>query len=590
MCGLIGYNGTEPAAAFIISGLKKLEYRGYDSAGIATLSDGLLQYKKDIGRLEEVEAKHHLSQLPGHTGIGHVRWASHGEVNQLNAHPQLDESSNIAVVHNGIVENASELRRHMENTYSFISTTDTEVIPFLLAQYYQQKHNMIAAIAATIKILRGPFAFLTISHYNPDSFFACAHEMPLLLGQTSTGYIASSDTNSFPDDCNQVYALENSQIAEVSPQGFAFYDNTGYTIAKQPEALMRQINATYVDDIEHHMMREIREQPYVLEQAIEQNVTDMQAAAQAIKTAQNVIFTACGTSRHAALMGRYLFSKIGHRMSEVIISSELKYFSDAISQGSVVIAISQSGETADVLDGIRTARAKNAKVISLINHPTSQLARLSDIVFPLKCGEENAVAATKSYMAQITVLTLLSHYLSGTQQHITQKLKSVVPLVELAYETNLTHTASLARYIAEYNACYFIARGHNFHIAMEAALKMKEVSYIHGEGMPAGELKHGTLALIEQGTPIVAICPNDYTFDDTLRNVEEARARGAFIIGVSDRHHSAFNEWCKIPKVDEILYPFVSIVPLQELAYFTALARGVNPDRPRNLAKSVTVR
>jgi glucosamine--fructose-6-phosphate aminotransferase (isomerizing) len=338
------------------------------------------------------------------------------------------------------------------------------------------------------------------------------------------------------------------------------------------------------------MMREIREEPQAIEQAIIQDKAVLEEAARAIKCAKNVIFTACGTSRHAALMGRYLFSRAGGKLSEVIIGSEFKYFADSINSGSVVIALSQSGETADVLEGVRTARAKGAKVISLVNRTSSQLTRLSDLIFPLKCGPENAVAATKSYIAQITVLALLSHYLVGQQQMITQKLEGIVPLVELAYETNLKKAECVAAYIARFNACYFIARGSNFHIAVEAALKMKEVSYVHGEGMPAGELKHGTLALIEKSTPVVAICPDDYTFEDTIHNVEEAKTRGAFIIGVSDRHDPVFDEWFKIPKVEEILYPFVTIIPLQELAYFTALARGVDPDRPRNLAKSVTVK
>ena len=591
MCGLVGYNGDGQAAQFILDGLKKLEYRGYDSAGIATIHDGLLHYKKDAGKLEDVDRRHHLSRLSGHVGIGHVRWATHGDVTQINAHPHLDGGNNIAVVHNGIVDNVRELRCSLESTCSFASTTDTEVIPCLLAHFYRQKDSMVAAIAATIAELRGAFAFLVISRHNPNRFFASAREMPLLLGRVVAGYAASSDVNSLPDGCNELFALEDGQIAEVTPQGFVFYDSAGIAMEKHCETLPRQVSAvTHGNAFEHYMMREIREQPRVLEQAIEQSVSDMQEAVKTIKQAQNVIFTACGTSRHAALMGRYLFSRIGKRMSEVIIGSEFQYFADALRPGSMVIALSQSGETADVLFGVRTARARQSKVISLVNHQASQLARLSDIVFPLKCGAENAVAATKSYMAQITVLTLLSHNLSGEQEEIIQKLKHIIPLVELSFETNLKHAESLARYIAGHNACYFIARGSNFHIAMEAALKMKEVSYVHGEGMPAGELKHGTLALVEKGTPIVAICPDDYTFDDTLCNVEEAKARGAFIIGVSDRAHSAFDEWCKVPKVEDILYPFVTIVPLQELAYFTALARGVDPDRPRNLAKSVTVR
>jgi glucosamine--fructose-6-phosphate aminotransferase (isomerizing) len=289
-------------------------------------------------------------------------------------------------------------------------------------------------------------------------------------------------------------------------------------------------------------------------------------------------------------MARYLFSRVAGRLSEVIIGSEFKYFEGSIDASSVVIALSQSGETADVLEGVRTARAKGAKIISMINKPSSQLERLSNIVFPLNCGPENAVAATKSYMSQITVATLLSHCMVGQHKQIQEKLKEIIPLVELTCDTNLKKAEHMAAYVAKTNVCYFIARGSNFHIAMEAALKLKEVSYIHGEGMPAGELKHGTLALIEKGTPVVAICPDDYTFDDTIHNIEEAKTRGAFIIGVSDSYNNVFDDWFKIPKVEEMLYPFVTIVPLQELAYYAALARGVNPDRPRNLAKSVTVK
>lgn len=590
MCGLIGYNGPQKAAPFILDALKRLEYRGYDSAGIATVYEGKLLYKKDSGKIEEVEAKQHLSALLGNVGIGHVRWATHGEVNRVNAHPQLDSLNAIAVVHNGIVENADELRQQLKSEYQFVSTTDTEVIPFLLAKYLGQTGSMTQTIAATTREIRGPFAFLALCQTEPQVFFACARDMPLLLGSGAEGSIASSDIDSFPEGYGEIYAIENGEIAATEADSFKFFDASGNPIAKKAVSVQRQSGFAVDGSIKHHMMREIREEPWAIEQAVRQDKADMAQAAQAIKSAKDVIFTACGTSRHAALMGRYLFSRVGGKLSEVIIGSEFKYFADSINDGSVVIALSQSGETADVLEGVRTARARGAKVISLVNRPSSQLTRLSDLVFPLKCGPENSVAATKSYIAQITVLAVLSHYLAGRQNSIMEKLKSTVPLVELAYETNLKKAECVAAYIAKFNACYFIARGSNFHIAMEAALKMKEVSYVHGEGMPAGELKHGTLALIEKGTPIVAICPDDYTFEDTIHNVEEAKARGARIFGVSDRCHPVFDECFRIPKVEEMLYPFVTILPLQELAYFTALARGVDPDRPRNLAKSVTVK
>ena len=492
MCGLIGYNGPGLAAPFILDALKRLEYRGYDSAGLATVAGGELWYKKDSGKLEEVEQKQHLSELPGSVGIGHVRWATHGEVNQVNAHPQLDERSNIAVVHNGIVENAAELRAHLQIEHHFVSTTDTEVIPFLLAQYYKQSGSMSAAVAATTRELSGPFAFLAVCKCDPEKFFACAREMPLLLGQGAAGCLASSDVDSFPPGYDRIYSLENGEIAAASAGIFEFFDSAGHPIEKQPEVMSRQASAAPSNSHGHHMMREIREEPWAIEQAASQNPGDMQEAAQAIKSAKNVIFTACGTSRHAALMGRYLFSRVGGKMSEVIIGSEFKYFADAIHPESVVIALSQSGETADVLEGVRTAKAKGAKVISLVNRSASQLARLSDMVFPLKCGAENAVAATKSYMAQITVLTLLSHYLAGQQEALLEKLKDIVPLVELAYESNLKRAEGVAQTIASKNACYFIARGSNFHIAVEAALKMKEVSYVHGGGHASGgtETRH----------------------------------------------------------------------------------------------------
>jgi glucosamine--fructose-6-phosphate aminotransferase (isomerizing) len=590
MCGLIGYSGNNKAAPFILEALKRLEYRGYDSAGIATLSDGELLYKKDTGKIKEVEDKQQLSRLPGNVGIGHVRWATHGEVNQVNAHPQMDNQNTIAVVHNGIVENASELRQRLETEYKFISTTDTEVIPFLLARYFKQTGSMTVAIAKVVNDLRGPFAFLALCKTQQNKFFACAREMPLLLGKGPAGCIAASDIDSFPEEYTQLYAIENGESAMVSSDSIIFTDSEGNQVIKTPETMHHQTSFAINDSTQHYMMHEIREEPWAIEQAIMQDEATLEKAASAIKSAKNVIFTACGTSRHAALMGRYLFSRVGGKLSEVIIGSEFKYFADSITPESVVIAVSQSGETADVLEGVRAARNKGAIIISLVNRTSSQLARLSDLVLPLRCGQENAVAATKSYIAQITILTVLSHYIAKQHGTIAQKLKDIVPLVELAYETNLKKAEQIAKYIAGFNVCYFIARGSNFHIATEAALKMKEVSYVHGEGMPAGELKHGTLALIEKGTPVVVICPDDYTFEDTIRNAEEAKSRGAFIIGVSDLYHPVFDEWLKIPRVEDLLYPFVTIVPLQELAYSTALAKNIDPDRPRNLAKSVTVK
>ena len=307
MCGLIGYNGTDKAAPFILKALKRLEYRGYDSAGIATVSNGLLLFKKDSGKIEEVEARQHLSSLPGTVGIGHVRWATHGAVNQVNAHPHLDNLSIVAVVHNGIVENAGELRQQLISEHHFASTTDTEVIPILLAKYFKQTGSMVQAIASTVKDIRGPFAFLAL-FLKEDKFFACAREMPLLLGRGHEGCVASSDIVSFPESYNEIYALENGEIAAVSADSIKIFDSAGTPINKNIELIKRQSGFAVDDSIKHHMMRETREEPWAIEQAIKQDDAILDEAARAIRGARNVIFTACGTSRHAALMGRYLFS------------------------------------------------------------------------------------------------------------------------------------------------------------------------------------------------------------------------------------------------------------------------------------------
>jgi glucosamine--fructose-6-phosphate aminotransferase (isomerizing) len=309
-----------------------------------------------------------------------------------------------------------------------------------------------------------------------------------------------------------------------------------------------------------------------------------------ILKASNVIFCACGTSRHAALLGRYLFSRTGKKLSEVITASEFKYFSDSIKPGTLVIAISQSGETADVLDGVRAAHRQGARVVSVVNHSHSQLSRTSDWVININCGAENSVAATKSFMGQLTVLYLLAYAMVDKMGFIEAELRAVATLLGNVIESSQPVVKKLALHLKGNQNCYFIARGSNMHVATEAALKLKEVAYVHSEGMAAGELKHGSLALIEKHVPIFAICPRDYTFADMMSNVEEAKARGAFIIGVSDKRERIFDEWIEVPSVPEELYPMVCIAPLQLFAYYSAVTRGLDPDKPRNLAKSVTVR
>jgi len=589
MCGLIGYSGSEEAAPLLLQGLKCLKYRGYDSAGIATIYKAQIRYKKGVGKLPEVEARCGLSHLPGSAGIGHVRWATHGEVNETNAHPQFDCLHHIAVVHNGIVENFNELVQRFCSNQNFISQTDTEIIPHLIANYMHNGHSLADATRLAGGEIKGAFAFLAIADSEPDTIAAACNDMSLAVGLKYSGNFVASDAASLPRDCDRIIMLDSGETAVISKQGATFWDRKGREIQKKiwtpPPALM-----TEKHDQNHYMLMEINQQPQTIKQALEQDPTLLAEAAASILRAKQVVFTACGSSRHAALLARYLFSHIGKKLSDVVIGSEFSYFSDSLDKDSLIIAVSQSGETADVLDGVKTARATGAGVISLINRENSQLARFSDLVLPLNCGQETAVAATKSFVAEVVIFYLLSHAMSGQLDSIGGSLIQAAELMSDSLEGHRRQAETLAKSLCRSPACYFIARASNLHIATEAALKLKEIAYIPAEGMPAGEMKHGTLALIEKGTPVFVICPRDATFDATLANAAEAKSRGAYIIGVSDFQEDMFDAWIQIPRVEEHLYPLVTIVPLQLFAYYAALVHGCDPDKPRNLAKSVTVR
>ena len=588
MCGLIGFCGYEQVAPALLEGMKRLEYRGYDSAGMATIDHGKMWVRKDAGHLPEVEAKQHLSKMPGTVGIGHVRWATHGEVNQKNAHPQVDCRNEIAVVHNGIIENHSELSSRLSPNHKFVSTSDTENIPHLIEQHMHTGISFMQAVSLTTKDIKGPYAFLAISTHDPDFIIAACKDVPMLVASGKRGTFVSSDANSFPAEYTQLCYLDDGEVAVIHPQRLTVFDASGKEIQKETFEIPRR-KSVAPDNNGHHMLTEIYEQPWAIGQALLQNKETLNRAVLDILRAGQLIITACGTSRHAALLGRYMMSHIGKKLSEVVTGSEFKYFLDSLSRNSLVIAVSQSGETADVLDGVNGAKSVGAEILSIVNRVNSQLARKSDIVLPLGSGEEIGVAATKTFEAELVVFYLLAFSMANQLDWITGQLRDISQLIQNNLEGDANQAQRLAERLRAAKDCYFIARGSNLHIATEAALKLKEIAYIHSEGMPAGELKHGTLALIEKGTPVFSICPHDYTFSDTMANAEEAKARGAYLIGVSDSKENVFDEWIKLPVVDEILYPLVTIAPLQLFAYYSAVVRGLDPDRPRNLAKSVTV-
>jgi len=591
MCGIIGYCGKKLAVPIVLEALKCLEYRGYDSAGIASICDRKLLILKDTGTVAEVIQKHNLADLPGNVAVGHTRWATHGAVTQFNAHPRSDCSGKIAVVHNGIIENDQQLRQELtERGHQLSSETDTEVIPHLLEEELKNGCSLEQAVLNIASKLEGSYAFLVTSLDDSGKVVGTRRNNPLVVGVDAPDYYVSSDALAFSKYTNQVISLEDNEVVMLTQGGIEFFDAQGNKLVKQAKKLDQSWAQNHKDGYQHFMLKEIMEQAQVLSQTAHQDGKKFTKSALDILRANQVIITACGTSRYAALVGRYLFSKVGKKFCDVIMASEFGYFADSVDKNTVVIAVSQSGETADVVEGVKAARNAGAQIISIVNRPNSILADLSHQVIYLNCGAEIAVAATKSFLSQLAIFYLLSFAMINSFEEAAAKLKGMSGRITSVLNWNKNELIKLSQKLKDKNDFYYIARGINFAIASEGALKLKEISYIHAEGMPAGELKHGTLALIEPGIPVVVICPADYTFSETLSNAIEAKSRGAYIIGVSDKESDIYDSWIRIPKVDELLYPMVAVVPLQLLAYYLAVNRGCDPDKPRNLSKSVTVK
>jgi len=590
MCGIIGYIGSERAAPIVLGALARLEYRGYDSAGVATIGNNRIHLGKNKGRLEEVINQCDLLSLPGQVGIGHVRWATHGIVNQENSHPHCDDNNQIAVVHNGIIENYTKIKSSLASKYSFISETDTEVIPHLIRHFMDSGLSFESAFFKAVRELEGSYAILAVYALEPDKILAARKESPLVIGLGDTANYVGSDILSFLPHTNKYVLINDGEEVVLTRDKIRIYNSDHKEVFRKPELADWDWKDGNKGDYDYFMIKEIEEQPRAIRQALLQDDKLIMQMAEEIKQARQVIFVACGTSRHAALIGRYAFSKIGRTFSDVVMGSEFGYFSESIDKNTIVIAISQSGETADVMDGVRQAKANGAKVFSLVNVVGSSLARASDRMLNMNCGPEIGVAATKSFTAQLCLLYQLAFAMDNRLQEGKDKLREISDTVatDLDYYSNCL--PALANKMKSKKDFYYIARGVNFAVASEGALKVKEIAYVHAEGMPAGELKHGTLALIEKGTPVMAICPTDYTYEDTMANIMEAKARGAYVIGFSDSQSAIFDERVKISRVEEIMYPLITAIPLQIFAYYSALARGLDPDKPRNLAKSVTVK
>jgi len=584
MCGIFGCIGDEKDTARItLSGLKKLEYRGYDSWGLAWEQEKKLKVKKQTGKLPTVV------KLPNTTSIiGHTRWATHGGVTKLNAHPHLSCDSQIAVIHNGIVENFQHLKKQLKKKrHIFKSETDTEVIAHLIEEEVKTK-NLNQAVMVAFKKLRGLNAIVVLSK---GQIVAAKKGSPLVLGFGKQKYFVASDPSALVANTNRAVFLEDDQVAMLDQKGFQIFNSkSGAKVTPKVQILEWVIEEAKLGKFRHFMLKEIFEQPQVIGNISRNYKEQVEDLAGMIKKARGTFFIGCGTASYAALAGQYLLSRIADLHVNFSIGSEFNYLEHYLNNNSLVIAISQSGETIDVVEPVQNAKKKGAKVVALTNVLGSTLYRLADHKILLGAGPEVAVAATKSFIAMVSLLIYLAYQVSGRGEEARVLLTKAEKNISLMLKDDyINRVKRLAKKIYLKEHLYVIGRGLSYATALEATLKLKEVPYIHSEGFAGGELKHGVIALVEKGTPTIVFAPNDETHEAIISNAIEVKARGGYIIGVGSKYNDVFDYF--LPTLDVKDASIVTnVVPAQLLAYFTALNKGLGPDKPRNLAKSVTVR
>ena len=585
MCSIIGYSGNGIAAPIIVKGLKRMEYRGYDSVGVATESENQIEVKKGIGKVNEVNSKIQLDSLPGNIGIGHTRWATHGKVTELNAHPHPSNSGKIAIVHNGIIENFEELKKELENEgYNFKSETDSEIIANLIQKNYEITKDVKETIMKTVSKIKGHYAFVAM--FENGQLAATRFHEPLIVGVGQENIFLSSDVLGFIEYTDNAIYMKSGNFIILENKEFQILDFEGKEVKHEITKVSKEFGDVYKGDYAHFTLKEIYEQPDVILRAGETTIEGIEKAVEYIKNAKNIYITGSGTSYNSALIAKQILSKYVKIKVEPIISSELQFTPETIEENSIFIAISQSGESADVLEAVRIAKKLNCKIISIVNLLTSSLTRKGDVVLGMNCGPEIGVAATKSFTAQLIILYKIVQKLS---ENITINFEEFSESISKMIE-NPKKIQKIAKELKNVSDIYILGRGVNYPIAIESALKLKELTYIHAEGIPGGELKHGPLALMDTDVFVIIINPNDSTYTDTLTSAREIKARGAKIIGVSDIESDVYDYWIEIPKINEILYPISEIIPIQLLAYYSALEKDTDPDYPRNLAKSVTVK
>lgn len=607
MCGIVGYIGKHNAAPILLEGLSKLEYRGYDSAGIAVYNGSEIQVEKAKGRLQVLSDKTNGGKdVKGTVGIGHTRWATHGEPSDVNAHPHLSQSGRFAVVHNGIIENYIPLKKRLESKgFKFVSETDTEVIAHLFEYYY--KGDIMETMVKVIERVEGSYALGVLCVDYPDQFIAVRKSSPLIVGLGEDESFVASDVTAILNHTRDIYYLEDDEIVVLNRDGVKVYNTDLEEVEKEVFTVNWDVHAAEKGGYEHFMMKEIEEQPKALRDTISPRIKDgkivlddVSLTTQDIKNIRKIYIVACGSAYHAGVVGKYVIEKMCRIPVEVQVASEFRYCDPIVGSKDLVIVISQSGETADTLAGLKEAKNHGARILSIVNVVGSAIANASDDVIYTWAGPEIAVATTKAYSTQVAVLYLIALYMadklgmvtSGEYAKFINDLEQLPDMVAQILK-NKDEIQYLASKFYNCQSIFFIGRNLDYAVSLEGSLKLKEISYIHSEAYAAGELKHGTISLIEDGTLVIALATGSELFDKTVSNVKEVKARGAVVMGVTtedqDDMDTVADYVVKVPSINETLLPSLSVIPLQLFGYYVASLKGCDIDKPRNLAKSVTV-
>lgn len=611
MCGIVGYIGTEQAAPILLEGLGKLEYRGYDSAGIAVRAEDTekIEIVKEKGRLRAlVEKTDSGKAVPGTCGIGHTRWATHGEPSTQNAHPHCTEDRSVVLVHNGIIENYQELKEKLQKSgYTFYSQTDTEAAVKLIDYYYKKAGNPLEAISRAMLRIRGSYAFGIMFHDYPGKLFAARKDSPLIIGVNEQGSLIASDVPAILDQTRNVYYIGNLEIAEIDPQEIKFYNIDREEVQKDLVEIKWDAKAAEKGGYEHFMLKEIHEQPKAVQDTINAYVKDgsidfsqVGLGEEQLKGLERIYMVACGSAYHVGMSGKYILESLAGIPVEVDLASEFRYRDPQLIERSLVIVISQSGETADSLAALRLAKEKGRPVLSIVNVIGSSIARESDHVLYTYAGPEISVATTKAYSTQLIAVYLLAIQTAKVRGGITaeraEELLAEMALLPDKIQRVLEDKERIQWFASKYaNAkdIFFVGRGLDYAISLEGSLKMKEISYIHSEAYAAGELKHGTISLIEDGTLVVGVLTQQALFEKTISNLVEVKSRGAYLMGLTSYGNYAVEDTADfsvyVPKTEQYFMTSLAIVPLQLMGYYVSVAKGLDVDKPRNLAKSVTV-